>query len=454
MVLGGKQAALPDSSTIVAVSTPRGAGGVALLRLSGSRALAIGTSIFVSRPPLGRPRYVQYGRVVDRRREPLDTAMAWYLKGPKSYTGEDTVEITTHGSDALLELVLDSAIHHGARIAGPGEFTRRAFTNGRIDLLQAEAVVELIHAGSRSGMQAAYGAVSGRLTEAVGSLRKQLAGALVQLEAQLDFVEDIGQEELGEVDGIVSRAIDEARELMQTFEGVRRRRDGWKVVIAGRPNAGKSSLLNALLGEDRSIVAAEPGTTRDWVEAALIWEGEPIRLVDTAGLREGADRVEAAAVRRSGQQAADADVVVAVVDGSGDRWIQEDEIGNPCWRATVAVVSKADLPRAARLPHGADALWVSAHRGDGLPELRERILSALPTRDHPDGPALLRERHHEALTRVVASADMARRDLSAGSPELAAASLGEALRLVGELLGESVDDDVLDRIFLEFCIGK
>ena len=380
--------------------------------------------------------------------------MAWYLKGPKSYTGEDTVEITTHGSDALLELVLDSAIHHGARIAGPGEFTRRAFTNGRIDLLQAEAVVELIQAGSRSGMQAAYGAVSGRLTEAVRSLRKQLAGALVQLEAQLDFVEDIGQEELGEVDGIVSRAIDEARELMQTFEGVRRRRDGWKVVIAGRPNAGKSSLLNALLGEDRSIVAAEPGTTRDWVEAALIWEGEPIRLVDTAGLREGADRVEAAAVRRSGQQAADADVVVAVVDGSGDRRIQEDEIGNPCWRATVAVVSKADLPRAARLPHGADALWVSAHRGDGLPELRERILSALPTRDHPDGPALLRERHHEALTRVVASADMARRDLSAGSPELAAASLGEALRLVGELLGESVDDDVLDRIFLEFCIGK
>ncbi len=427
---------------------------MALLRLSGTRALAIGTSIFVSRPPLRRPRYVQYGRVVDRRREPLDTAMAWYLKGPKSYTGEDTVEITTHGSDTLLELVLDSAIHHGARIAAPGEFTRRAFTNGRIDLLQAEAVVELIHAGSRGGMQAAYGAVSGRLTEAVGSLRKQLAGALVQLEAQLDFVEDIGQEELGEVDGIVSRVIDEARELMQTFEGVRRRRNGWKVVIVGRPNAGKSSLLNALLGEDRSIVADEPGTTRDWVEATLVWEGEPIRLVDTAGLREGADRVEAAAMRRSGQQAANADVVVAVVDGSEDRAIPEDELANPRWGATVAVVSKADLPRLARLPVGAEAVPVSAARGDGLPELRARLLAALPGRDLPDGPALLRERHHEALTHVVASADRARGDLSTGNHELAAASLGEALRQVGEMLGESVAEDVLDRIFLEFCIGK
>lgn len=426
-----------------------------MLRLSGTRALTIGTSIFVSRPPLGRPRYVQYGRVVDRRRKPLDTAMAWFLKGPQSYTGEDTVEITTHGSDALLELVLDSAIHHGARIAGPGEFTRRAFTNGRIDLLQAEAVVELIHAGSRSGMQAAYGAVSGHLTEAVGSLRKQLAGALVQLEAQLDFVEDISQEEeLREVDGIVSSVIDEARELMQTFEGARRRRDGWKVVIVGRPNAGKSSLLNALLGEDRSIVADEPGTTRDWVEATLVWEGESIRIVDTAGLREGADRVEAAAVRRSGHQAAHADVVVVVVDGSGDRSIPEDELANPRWGATVAVVSKADLPRLARLPVGAEAVPVSAHGGSGLRELRARILAALPGRDLPDGPALLRERHHEALTHLVESADRARGDLSMGNHELAAASLGEALRLVGELLGESVGEDVLDRIFLEFCIGK
>ena len=380
--------------------------------------------------------------------------MAWFLKGPKSYTGEDTVEITTHGSDALLELVLDSAIHHGARIAGPGEFTRRAFTNGRIDLLQAEAVVELIHAGSRSGMQAAYGAVSGRLTEVVGSLRKQLAGALVQLEAQLDFVEDIGQEELVEVDGIVSRVIHEARELMQTFEGVRRRRDGWKVVIVGRPNAGKSSLLNALLGEDRSIVADEPGTTRDWVEATLVWEGERIRLVDTAGIREGADRVEAAAVRRSDYQAAHADVVVAVVDGSGDRAVLEDELANPRWGATVAVVSKADLPRLARLPVGAEAVPVSAHGGEGLRELRARIMASLPGRDLPDGPALLRERHHEALTHVVALADRARGDLSTANLELAAASLGEALRLVGELLGESVDEDVLDRIFREFCIGK
>ncbi len=391
---------------------------------------------------------------MDRHREPLDTALAWYLKGPKSYTGEDTVEISTHGSDALLELVLDAAIHLGARVAEPGEFTRRAFLSGRIDLLQAEAVVDLILAGSRSGLQAAYGAVSGRLTEVVGSLRERLTRALVQVEAGLDFVEDVSPDELEEVGGIVSGAIGQAKELVETFEGARRRRDGWKVAIVGRPNAGKSTLLNAMLGEDRSIVAEEPGTTRDWVEGSLIWEGEIIRLVDTAGLRVGADRVEAAAVRRSSQQAAEADVVVAVVDGSEDRIVPTGEFSDPGWRATIVVVSKADLPRLVRASSEAGAIEVSAHTGGGLSELRARILSALPKREPFDGAGLLRERHHEALSHALAAAEAALRDLSVGNQELAAARLREALRRVGELLGESVDDDVLDRIFLEFCIGK
>ena len=425
-----------------------------MLRLSGSRALAVGSRIFLSRPRLRRPRYVHHGRVVDRRQEPLDAALAWYLKGPRSYTGEDTVEITTHGSDALLELVLDAAVHHGARVAEPGEFTKRAFVNGRIDLLQAEAVVDLISAGSRQGLRAAYGAVSGRLTELVGSMREQLTRALAQLEAGLDFVEDVGPEELVEVDGIVGGVVDQARELLQTFEGARRRRDGWRVVIVGRPNAGKSTLLNAMAGEDRSIVADKPGTTRDWVEAEVVWDGERIRLVDTAGLREGTDRVEAAAVRRSSQQAADADVVVAVVDGSEDRTARPGEISDPGWQATLVVVSKTDLPRRARVGPEAGAIEVSAHAGAGLAELRGRILAALPARQPVDGVALLRERHHEALSRVVVEAEASLRDLAAGSHELAAARLGEALRQIGDLLGESVDEDVLDRIFAEFCIGK
>ena len=391
---------------------------------------------------------------MDSRREPLDAALAWYLKGPRSYTGEDTVEITTHGSNPLLDLVLDAAVHHGARVAEPGEFTRRAFMNGRIDLLQAEGVVDLISAGSRQGMQAAYGVVSGRLTRLVGSMREELTRALVQLEAGLDFVEDVSLEELGEVDGIVRGVIDQGRELLQTFEGARRRRDGWRVVIVGRPNAGKSTLLNALVGEDRTIVADEPGTTRDWVEAEVAWDGERIRVVDTAGMREGSDRVEATAVRRSRQQAAEADVVVTVVDGSLDCGVRAGEISDPGWQATVPVVSKSDLPRRARVGPQVRAIEVSAHTGAGLGELRSRILTALPAREPADGAALLRERHHEILSRVVDEAESGLRDLSAGGHELAAARLGEALKQIGELLGESVGEDVLDRIFSEFCIGK
>lgn len=425
-----------------------------MLRISGSGALAIGSRIFLSRPRLRRPRYVHHGRVVDKGRVPLDAALAWYLEAPRSYTGEDTVEITTHGSDPLLDLVIEAAIHHGARVAEPGEFTRRAFMNGRIDLLQAEAVVDLISAGSRQGLQAAYGVVSGRLTRLVGSMREELTRALVHLEAGLDFVEDVRPEELEEVDGIVRGVIDRAGELLQTFEGARRRRDGWRVVIVGRPNAGKSTLLNAMLGEDRAIVADEPGTTRDWVEAEVAWDGERIRLVDTAGICSGTGRVEAAAVRRSSQQAAEADAVVLVVDGSERRRVTRGETRGPGWQASVVVVSKTDLPRLAIVGSEAGAIEVSAHTGAGLGELRSRILSVLPTREPADGAALLRDRHHDALCRAVEQAEGSLQDLSAGSHELAAARLGDALRWIGELLGESAGEEVLDRIFSEFCIGK
>ena len=397
---------------------------------------------------------MHHGRVVDRRGVPLDAALAWYMQSPRSYTGEDTVEVTTHGSDALLDLVLEAAVHHGAQIAEPGEFTRRAFMNGRMDLLQAEAVVDLICAGSRQGLQAAYGVVSGRLTQLVGSMREELTRALVHLEAGLDFVEDVNTEELEEVDGIVRGVIDQGRELLETFEGARRRRDGWRVAIVGRPNAGKSTLLNAMVGENRAIVSDEPGTTRDWVEGEVVWDGERIRLVDTAGMCEGAGRIEAAAVGRSRQQAAEADVVVAVVDGSERRRVRTGEISDPGWGATVVVVSKTDLPRQARVGGEAGAIEVSAPTGAGLAELRSRILSALPTREPADGAALLRDRHHEALSRVVEQAEGSLRDLSAGCHELAAARLSDASLRIGELLGESAGEEVLDRIFSEFCIGK
>ena len=212
---------------------------MALLRISGPRSVEIAEGVFLASPPLRtRPRHVSHGHVVDRDGRTLDTALGWFLQAPSSYTGEDTIEITTHGSDALLDLVLDAFVHGGARLAEPGEFTRRAFLNGRMDLVQAEAVIELINAGSTKGLRAAYGVLAGGLTRSVQRLREQLTDALMRLEGGLDFVEDVAAAELGDVSASVAQVLVEGRRMLETFEGARRRRDGWKVAILGPPNVG------------------------------------------------------------------------------------------------------------------------------------------------------------------------------------------------------------------------
>lgn len=436
-----------------------------MVRLSGPAAAAIGRRVFRCVPPLGtRARRVEYGEVCDRTGARVDTALAWVLRGPLSYTGEDMVEITTHGSDVVLERVLNAALEAGAALAGPGEFTRRAFLNGRLDLLQAEAVVDVIQAGGRRSLGLAYGHLRGRLSREVDALTASLTAVLAELEVGLDFPED-EVEPRGRVDLArgLERFVSRADALLDTFEGARRRQQGRLVALVGRPNVGKSTLLNALLGEERAIVTPVPGTTRDLVEGRCVWSGEIVRLVDTAGLRAGGEEVEKQGVARARSVLTAADVVVPVLDGSVPWTAEDGEVAAAvAGRPVVWVVSKGDLPRQLQLPQGvpgvadgAGPVEVSGLLGTGLGALRAAVVDRWEVSGSGQEVALTRQRHRDLLTRAREGAAHGHRALAGGEPEeCAAAALRGALGALGELVGREVDDAVLDQIFSEFCIGK
>lgn len=451
------------NSTIVATATPTGHGGIGMVRLSGPEAIAIGRQIFHSDNRLGdRLRHVEVGRVLNASCHEIDSALAWAFRAPASYTGEDTVEITTHGSVVVLESVVDAAIARGATLAQPGEFTRRAFVNGNIDLVQAEAVVDLIQCQSRGSMYAAYVASSGRLSNEVHQIKARIVQALSWIEIGLDFTdEDIDPVHQRATLELLTEAAVHLDRLVATFESTRRRQEGFCVVLLGRPNAGKSTLLNALVGADRAIVASTPGTTRDTVEARAIWHGETVRLIDTAGIRtDDVGPVEREGMERSWRAASGADCAVVVLDGSKP-WSQDDAMllsrlnGTP----TIVAMNKCDLPSVMRVPSqmlGARQLFqVSALDGTGLNQLRESAAEQLLTTIAPLDIGLLRQRHHDLLNRARVGIDEAAKSISEeGLPECASATLREALEAVGAVLGENVDEEVLDQIFSEFCIGK
>ena len=439
--------AMGDPKTIIAVCTPRGHGGVGLVRLSGPGAVAIGSSLFQSERDLSKhAKQVVFGRIVDGHGTAVDTALCWYLPAPATYTGEDVVEISTHGSDAVLDLVVEWGIRGGAQLAEPGEFTRRAFINGRMDLLQAEAVADVIRAQSRGSLETAYGVLGGDLSSRVRSLRDALVDALARIESQLDFGDDVSADEVGDADAILQRVGEGAETLLASFGGARARLRGFRVVLIGRPNVGKSTLFNALLGEDRSIVTDVPGTTRDWVEAITTWDGESVRLIDTAGLRPTTDAVEREGVARTEKQMAAADLILHISDRA------EAEMAATSGAPTLCVRSKADLAPPAT--HNSGSLAVSARTGEGLAELQRVAMSHLGRQAELTG-APTRERHKDALQAVSEAVQRSRVRLTQDhAPELAATDLHRALSHIGGLLGENVDEAILDRIFSEFCIGK
>ncbi len=466
----------PLNDTIVAIASAPGVGAVGVVRLSGPQAYQIADRLFVpfrgaapSRRPAGR---VIYGRVVERRssgpaagpdaqpdQTTLDEALLLTFRAPRSYTAQDVVEIQTHGGPAVLRSTLDLCVEQGARPAGPGEFTLRAYLNGRIDLVQAESVLDLVNAQSEGARRNAALGLSGVLTARLGTIQTLLTGAYAALQASFDYPDEGVPE--AELETPLGSAAEEVATLLSTAEAGRLSRQGARLALLGRPNAGKSSLLNALLGYQRSIVSDTPGTTRDYLEAPLILGGVPVTVVDTAGLRESSDAIEASGVDQARHIGEHADLRVLLIDGSAPL-TPEDEaliLSMPPTR-TLVVVNKRDRPQAfnsADLPlrGGVHALEVSALTGQGLDELQNAITDALIGDSAATELWITHERHVAALESVAAHVGSALELASQDDLDLVALELQDALTALATITGRhDVGNETLAAIFANFCVGK
>lgn len=444
------------SDTIAAIATAPGQGGVGIVRLSGpaSRTIAEGLSGIAP-----RPRHAHYARFRDKAGEVIDDGLLLYFPAPHSYTGEDVVEFQAHGGPLLLDALLRRCHALGSRPARPGEFTERAFINGKLDLAQAEAVADLIAAGSEAAARAARRSLDGVFSQRVLELLDALTGLRVWIEAAIDFPEE-------EIDFLADTALlqqleatrETHRGLMAEAERGQRLRDGLHVVILGPPNAGKSSLLNALAGSDRAIVTDIAGTTRDVLRETVRIDGIELTLVDTAGLREGADVVEAEGIRRARAELGAADLVLAVLDerdpAAGVASVAADL---PAGVAVLWLHNKADLVAVPTRELQRDDgwhVWLSAYTGEGLDALRARLREAAGYTGEGGGSFSARARHVDALARTGGHLDTALAQLRTGAGELAAEELRLAQDALGEITGRMLADDLLGRIFSSFCIGK
>jgi len=457
------------SDTICAIATPPGEGGIGILRLSGDKALDIASLVFAdtARRPVRDylTHTLHHGELCAPDGRRIDDVLLAVMKAPRSYTGDDVVEFHCHGGPLILRLGLEALLQSGARLAEPGEFTKRAFLSGRLDLAQAEAVMDLITARTEAGLRVALEQLRGALSEELGRLRDGLVRLLVEVEAGIDFSdEDITFISAQGLTSGVMAARDRIAQLIRTAEDGRILREGVTVALVGRPNVGKSSLMNALAKADRAIVTAIPGTTRDVLEELVNVRGVPVRLLDTAGLRETLDVVEREGVRRSHDALARAELVLAVLDGS-EPFCEEDRrlLESAKGKATVVVVNKSDQPTGLDLrtlpgiTEKTRLVHTSAMTGAGLDDLRDAIRDAVLTQglESREGLFITHLRHRGALERAETALDQVLRSIECGmAAECVAADLRGAVNALGEIIGATTTDDILARIFKEFCIGK
>jgi tRNA modification GTPase len=448
--------------TIVAISTPLGRSGIGVVRLSGVNALKIGQKLVSDERFSPEPRHAILRRIYEPlSQDVLDEAVLTFYKSPFSFTGEDVLEISCHGSPVLLRKIVDAALHFDARLAEPGEFTLRAVANGKLNLSQAEAVRDLIDAQTVSAVRQAARQLGGELSNQLQPLKDDLLNVIVVLESALEFVED----DLPDfaVENIKSKLFEINKSIAamaETFRAGRLLREGLKVALVGRPNVGKSSLFNSLIGQDRAIVTEIPGTTRDSLRENLTVNGIPISLFDTAGVREATDQVESIGVERTHRTIADADFVVVILDGSLPFQTEDFEV----LRATdenlrLIAINKSDLTAytdSTTICANDKVVKISAKTGAGLDLLRKELIAPFASQDIENSGFLISDaRHHDLLRRAQLEV-MESLDLLAGktSEEIVLVGLHNALSLLGEITGETTSEDVLTRIFSTFCIGK
>ena len=449
--------------TIAAIASGHQVAAIGIVRMSGEQSISYAESLFV--PSFGgklseqKDRKLVFGELRDTEGQLLDLCLCTISRAPGSYTGEDTVEFQCHGSPMLLRTLLDNLFRLGARQAGPGEFTKRAFLNGRMDLSSAEAVIDLIDAETEEAVRNAAGQLSGAIHRKAESIYSMLADVSAHFHAVLDYPdEDIEDFQLRDYCEKLRNGQRELRTLLKSFDHGQIMSSGIPTAIIGLPNAGKSSLLNALVGYERAIVTEVPGTTRDTVEERVRLGGVTLRLIDTAGIRETEDRVEKLGVERSISAAENAALILAVIDGSREaeegtrRILQTAELSEHA----IAVISKADLPqRLEKLETRLPQLHLSSLNGEGMEQLEKMITAMFPAPSVPAGEILTNARQAEAVRRACESMEAALCAMEEGNtPDIVLTETETAMQALGELTGSSVREDITDRIFSRFCVGK
>jgi len=444
-------------STIAAISTPFGSGGIAVIRISGDEAFCVADKFFVCQKAKRlfevNANTVVYGKIYDKDKKLIDNVLVTVFKGPHSYTGEDTVEISCHGGILIAKKVLKSAIDHGAVLAQRGEFTKRAFLNGKLDLSQAEGVIDLINSVSDRGAETAVFQLEGRLSSKINEMRNKLLNLAAHLQAYVDFPEEEIEELTEEnISTLLTDIIKDCERLIKSADYGKILKDGVPVAVIGKPNVGKSSLLNCLAGEEKAIVTDIAGTTRDIVEEYINIDGFAVKLMDTAGIRETNDVVESIGVKRSISAAEDAAFVLAVFDNSRPFDEEDKEILEFIKdKKSVIVLNKSDLGDENHI----EGVKMSAKTGDGFEALTERIKEMISDNEAGEGEVITNERHYQCLIKCLEHLKEALNATESGIPlDMIGIDIELSVEALGEIVGLTVSEEIVDKIFHNFCLGK
>ena len=449
---GSKQA----MDTIAAVATPPGRGGVGIVRISGPLSSRVAQVILGKQP---EPRLAEYLPFKDPSGTTIDVGIALFFVAPHSFTGEDVLELQGHGGPVVMDMILQQVLSLGVRLARPGEFSERAFLNNKLDLAQAEAIADLIDSASQQAARSALRSLQGAFSKRIHELLEALTGLRMYVESAIDFPEEeIDFLQDGQIQQQLTGVLDKISKTLDAAQQGQLLREGMSVVIAGRPNAGKSTLLNQLTGKQSAIVTEIPGTTRDVLREYIQLDGLPLHIIDTAGLREGADLVEQEGIRRAWQEITQADRILYIVDASEQQQLANDpllvelEAAGP---GITIVYNKMDLATQTPQRDGFDQLYICAKSGQGIDQLREHLQACVGYRSTGDGGFMARRRHLDALQRAHDHVVLGQQQLTMNAAgELLAEELRQAQQQLAQITGEFTADDLLGKIFASFCIGK